>query len=100
MSSTAPVAHPVLRGADVHRVGYSEADRELFDRSLRDFVPPGSFDAHAHLYDLRHLVPQARLEDFSGPPEIDHDVLIASMSRWMGERVVRDGLYFPYPIRH
>ena len=39
--------HPVLRCADVQRVAYRDADRELFDRLLRDFVPPDAFDAHA-----------------------------------------------------
>jgi glutamate-1-semialdehyde 2,1-aminomutase len=92
-------SHPILSGADVHRVRYLASDRELFDTHLRDFVPVGAFDAHAHLYDLRHLVPQAAAEeDFAGSPEIDHDVMQASMRQWMGDRVVTDGLYFPYPV--
>jgi glutamate-1-semialdehyde 2,1-aminomutase len=100
MTSTAAPTFPILRGADVHRVEYAEEDRELFDRFLRDFVPPNAFDAHAHLYDLRHLAPEATFDDFKGPPGIDHDVLVRSMRRWMGDRVVTDGLYFPYPVRH
>jgi glutamate-1-semialdehyde 2,1-aminomutase len=99
-SERAAPAHPVLSAADVFRVRYSEADRELFDRFLRDFVPPNAFDAHAHLYDLRHLAPEAQLGDFAGPPQVDHDVLVGSMRQWMGDRVVREGLYFPYPLRH
>lgn len=95
-----PPKCPVLRCADVHRVRCTQADRELFDRLLGDFVPPDAFDTHAHLYDLRHLVPQARPEDFAGPPQIDHDVLVGSMRQWMGDRVVSEGLYFPYPVRH
>lgn len=98
--STASVRHPVLRAADVHCVRYLEGDLELFERFLLDFVPLNSFDAHAHLYDLRHLVPEAQPADFAGSPQIDHDVLLRSMQRWMGERVVREGLYFPFPIRH
>lgn len=93
-------APPILRAADVHRVHYLDSDRELFDRFLRDFVPPDAFDAHAHLYDLRHLAPEAQPADFAAAPQIDHDVLVGSMRQWMGDRVVRDGLYFPFPVRH
>jgi hypothetical protein len=90
-----PTSFPLLRYADAHRFRYTDADRELFDRQLRTFVPPDAFDAHAHLYDLRHLVPQATADDFAGPPGIDHDVLLTSMRQWMGDRVVSDGLYLP-----
>jgi glutamate-1-semialdehyde 2,1-aminomutase len=90
----------LLRFADAHRFRYTDADRELFDKHLRDFVPLNSFDAHAHLYDLRHLVPQAEPSEFTGSPQIDHDVLLNSMRQWMGDRVVADGLYFPFPVRH
>jgi len=89
-----------LRYADVQRVVYRDGDRALFDRLLRDFVPPGAFDAHAHLYDLRHLAPTAAATDFAGDPAITHEVLVERMGRWMGDRVVTDGLYFPFPMRH
>lgn len=92
--------HPVLRCADVQRVAYRDADRELFDRLLRDFVPPDAFDAHAHLYDLRHLAPTATAADFAGDPGVTHEVLVERMGRWMGDRVIKDGLYFPFPMRH
>ncbi len=92
-------AFPVLYGADPGRFRYTDADRELFDSKLRDFVPPNAFDAHAHIYDLRHLVPQAQPEDFAGSPEVDHGVLVDCMKRWMGDRVVTEGLYFPFPVR-
>lgn len=99
-ASPAPPAPPILRFADVHHFRYSAADRELFDRLLRDFVPPAAFDAHAHLYDLRHLAPEAAPADPGGPPGVDLDVLVETMRRWMGDRVVREGLYFPFPVRH
>jgi glutamate-1-semialdehyde 2,1-aminomutase len=89
----------LLRYADAHRFRYTDSDRELFDKHLLSFVPPNAFDAHAHLYDLRHLVPQETAE-FAGSAEIDHDVLLGSMRQWMGDRVVTDGLYFPFPVRH
>jgi glutamate-1-semialdehyde 2,1-aminomutase len=104
---------------DVRRARHTHADRELFARRLRDFVPTDAFDAHAHLYDLRHFdVPAAKTASAdldtqhaaqmkatanaleSGQMEIDCQRMIESMRRWMGDRVIRDGLYFPYPSRH
>ncbi len=76
-----PAAYPVLRGADVHRVRYLDSDRGLFDKFLRDFVPPGAFDSHAHLYDLRacrllRLVSQqTRDQAFSRHQPSDHSVV-------------------------
>jgi glutamate-1-semialdehyde 2,1-aminomutase len=92
--------HPILESADVNRFRYEDGDRELFEKFLRGFVPPDSFDAHAHLYDLQHLAPEAQPHEFAAAPGIDHDVLVTSMRQWMGDRVVRDGLYFPFPVRH
>lgn len=96
----ATTVNPVLRFGDVNRFHYGDADRALFDRFLRDFVPPDSFDAHAHIYDLRHIAPDAADADFAASPEIDHDVLVRLMRRWMGDRVLTEGLYFPFPVRH
>ncbi len=93
-----PIRHPVLRAADVHRVAYRQRDRDLFRTSLSDFVPSNAFDAHAHLYDLRHLVRDATQNDFAGSPSIDHNTLVNSMRQWMGDRVISDGLFFGYPI--
>ena len=42
------------------------ADRELFDRKLRSFVPPDIFDVHAHLYDCRHLAPEVPADGWTG----------------------------------
>jgi glutamate-1-semialdehyde 2,1-aminomutase len=95
-----PAAFPLLRYSDAFRFEYTDADRELFNKFLKDFVPPNSFDSHAHLYDLRHLIPKATDADFAGKPEIDYDVMIGCMQQWMGDRVVRDGLYFPFPVKH
>lgn len=86
--------------ADAYRFRYTDADRAFFDAHLRSFVPPNAFDAHAHLYDLRHLAPQASTSEFAGSPQIGHDVLLESMRQWMGDRVVAEGLYFPFPVRH
>ncbi|MCA9048281.1 MAG: aminotransferase class III-fold pyridoxal phosphate-dependent enzyme [Planctomycetaceae bacterium] len=91
--------HPVLLCADVGRVRYRSADRELFDRLLRDFVPPRVFDVHAHLYDLRHLVPPSAAAEFVGSPEVNHDQYQASLRQWMGDRTPRAGLFFPFPVK-
>ncbi|MCA9214935.1 MAG: aminotransferase class III-fold pyridoxal phosphate-dependent enzyme [Planctomycetales bacterium] len=92
-----PIREPVVRAADVHRVTYRDSDRDLFRTTLYDFVPPNAFDAHAHLYDLRHLVCD-REQSFAGPPSIDHETLVKSMRQWMGDRVASDGLYFGFPV--
>jgi glutamate-1-semialdehyde 2,1-aminomutase len=99
-SEPAAPAFPILNTADVHRFPAREEDRRLFERLLHDFVPPDAFDAHAHLYDLRHLAPEAAPEDFAGSSEIGLEPLIEKMRQWMGDRVVSNGLYFPFPMKH
>jgi glutamate-1-semialdehyde 2,1-aminomutase len=94
-----PANGSLVAFADVHRRAYPDSDREAFQRDLREFVPPDAFDVHAHLYDLRHLVPAAEAE-FAGPPEIGHETLLSKMRRWMGDRLITDGLYFPFPVPH
>jgi glutamate-1-semialdehyde 2,1-aminomutase len=89
----------LLRSTDAGQFRYKEADRELFEKHLRSFVPSVSFDAHAHLYDLRHLAPSSELDVAEASPQIDHGVLLRSMRSWMGDSVVADGLYFPFPAR-
>ena len=74
----------------------TQSDLELFQSRLRDFVPPGAFDAHAHWYDLRHLLDDGAPID---QPEVGHDAMLSSMRRWMGDRATTEGLYFGFPIR-
>ncbi|MFO0875859.1 MAG: aminotransferase class III-fold pyridoxal phosphate-dependent enzyme [Gemmataceae bacterium] len=90
----------ILKFSDVGKFHVGEEDHALFERLLGDFVPPGAFDAHAHLYDLRHLAPTALPTDLAGPAQVNHEVLVSTMQRWMGQRVVTEGLYFPFPVRH
>ena len=35
----------------------NERDREVYDRELRDFLPPRLFDVHVHLLDEGSRVP-------------------------------------------
>lgn len=92
-------AGSLLQCADACQAEYSPRDRELFDRLLNSFVPPNAFDAHAHFYDLQHLVSQEALSDRQGSRGIDHSVMVACMRSWMGDKVVTDGLYFPFPVK-
>ncbi|HJN09420.1 MAG TPA: aminotransferase class III-fold pyridoxal phosphate-dependent enzyme [Pirellulaceae bacterium] len=77
----------------------TEADRRLFDRRIGGFVPPDAFDAHAHWYDLRHLLEVAPDESPIARPDVGYNAMIASMTRWMGSQVIKHGLYFPFPVR-
>lgn len=98
-SAPASEMSPAAAFCNANRFEVTQADRALFETHLRSFVPPNAFDAHAHLYDLRHLSPGTPEEAFGGPPLVGHAVLARSMARWMGDRVITDGLYFPFPAR-
>lgn len=76
-----------------------EQDLELFDRELRSFVVPGSFDAHCHLYDPKlsggagaHLLP-------AGHATMTRELYTEMITAWMGDRCPTGGLFFPYPHR-
>jgi glutamate-1-semialdehyde 2,1-aminomutase len=85
---------------DAYGLRVLEHDRELFARELRSFVPPGSFDAHGHLYDPKlsggagaNLLPADR-------PAMTRDLYTEMLSEWMGDRCPFGGLFFPFPHRH
>ena len=82
--------------ADPSRWSITPADLKLFESKIGDFVPPDAFDAHAHWYDLRHIVADGEPFD---EPEVGYEAMQASMKRWMGTRLITDGLYFGYPTR-
>ena len=71
----------------------SEEDRRIFTEQLRAFVPPDSFDAHSHWYDLRHLLPE---ESFAAPI-VGWQSMQSSLERWMGDRRPAAGLGFGFP---
>ncbi len=65
--------------------------------SLRSFLPPKIFDAHAHIYRRQDGIP-------SLPPELqtdDGDATFAAWRRnlteWMGDRTPVGGLFFTFP---
>ena len=75
----------------------SDADAEFFARQLRAFVPPGAFDAHAHLFDPRFtggagagLLPE-------GTAACDRAAYDRMVGAWMGDRLPTGGLFFPWP---
>lgn len=70
-------------------------DRQLFDRLLRDFVPPDSFDFHAHLYRVQDL--QQGTKPVPGDDEVGLACYREQMAAWMGDRAPNDGLFFPLP---
>ena len=77
----------------------TDADLELFEATVGNFVPPDAFDAHAHWYDLRHIVSLGPDDEPFANPEVGYDAMVESMTRWMGSRVITKGLYFPFPMR-
>ncbi|WP_164101442.1 aminotransferase class III-fold pyridoxal phosphate-dependent enzyme [Candidatus Laterigemmans baculatus] len=59
-----------------------------------DFVPPDAFDVHAHLY-RREVLPDGLGE--AEPGDVGLESYRRSLSRWLGERAPRSGLFFPFP---
>lgn len=88
-------ASSILDFADPDRWRVAASDRRLFDSKLAEFVPADAFDAHAHLYDLRHLDATADLA--SGQAEVGRDRAEQCIQQWMGELAPTGGLYFPFP---
>jgi len=73
------------------------SDLEFFNTQLRSFVPPGGFDAHAHLYrreDAVDALPR-HVEDESG--QVGWTAYSRALERWMGDRRPIDGLFFTVP---
>ncbi|MFN9971330.1 MAG: hypothetical protein ACK58T_15695, partial [Phycisphaerae bacterium] len=72
----------LLKGVSPEYFHYQDSDRELFRNKLRSFVPPDAFDVHAHIYDIRHILP---VSDGNTPSlimdaasaEIDHRQLLS-----------------------
>jgi glutamate-1-semialdehyde 2,1-aminomutase len=74
-------------------------DLELWSRHLQGFVPPDSFDAHAHLWrvaDLRTPTPPLAA---AGPAKVTRSVYDERVSMWMPDRCPTGGLFFPFPTR-
>ena len=72
-------------------------DAALFDRVLSSFVPPGVYDAHAHLY-RRDLLGDQYTPMLNACPAIaGFHTYQDSLSSYMADRAPRAGLFFAYP---
>jgi glutamate-1-semialdehyde 2,1-aminomutase len=74
-------------------------DLALFDRQLHSFVPPNSFDAHAHLWRVADLGTPPPPLAASGPPEVTREIYSERLSTWMPQRCPTGALFFPFPTR-
>ncbi|MCC6239306.1 MAG: amidohydrolase family protein [Phycisphaerales bacterium] len=73
-------------------------DAEFFDRELRSFVPPGAFDAHAHLYTFPGTFPPSEYKVANAQDGImSVQAYQQFTSAWMGDRYPRNGLFFGVP---
>lgn len=76
-----------------------DRDRELFDRTLRSFIPPGAFDAHAHLYRARDVATADGEAPGNDAPGNDagYSEYLELTRGWMGDLAPRDGVFFAMP---
>src|SRR5436189_3423972 len=74
------------------------ADRELFDRHLATFVPPGAFDVHAHAYKLSAsgLLPSGE-QVAADEDKVGLAAYREHTTAWMGDRCPSAGLFFGLP---
>jgi glutamate-1-semialdehyde 2,1-aminomutase len=78
---------------------FGHDDAEFFARHLRSFVPPGAFDAHAHLYrrvDAPESMPRWLEDDGC---RVGADQYLRATKAWMGDRCPEAGLFFPFTIK-
>jgi len=75
------------------------SDLELWNQHLADFVPPDSFDAHAHLWRTVDLGTPTPALAADGPPVATRKVYDERLSLWMPDRCPTGGLFFPFPTR-
>jgi glutamate-1-semialdehyde 2,1-aminomutase len=75
----------------------SNADAELFAKHLREFVPPQSFDAHAHICDPRFTGGAGAQFVPAGETALSRRAYDLMVGTWMGDRLPAGGLFFPWP---
>ncbi|MFV1967920.1 MAG: hypothetical protein ACC628_21010 [Pirellulaceae bacterium] len=77
----------------------SDHDLDLWNRYLKDFVPPDSFDAHAHVWRVTDLGTPPPALAAAGPDVVTRAVYDERVSQWMPDRCPTGGLFFPFPTR-
>ncbi|MCB1063315.1 MAG: aminotransferase class III-fold pyridoxal phosphate-dependent enzyme [Verrucomicrobiae bacterium] len=77
----------------------TDYDLDLWHRHLANFVPPDSFDAHAHLWRTQDLGSPTPALAAAGPPVVTRAVYDERLSMWMPDRCPTGGLFFPFPTR-
>lgn len=79
--------------------GITDYDLDLWHRHLADFVPPDSFDAHAHLWRTQDLGSPTPALAAAGPAVVTRATYDERLSLWMPDRCPTGGLFFPFPTR-
>ena len=73
------------------------SDRELFDSQLKHFVPPHSFDAHAHLYCADDAISGLPESAENGQGQSGWKEYCDNLELWMGDLRPSAGLFFAIP---
>lgn len=69
----------------------------FFDKFLRSFVPPDSFDAHLHLYRGVDATPSMPRDILDAAGHASWSSYCRGVERWMGDRRPSGGLIFTVP---
>lgn len=70
---------------------------QFFDKFLRSFIPPDSFDAHLHLYRDVDATPSMPKELVDTNGNVGWPSYCRAVERWMGNRRPTGGLIFTVP---
>lgn len=97
MTHATPTSPPVL-WLPSNYPAVRQHDLDLYQRELAGFVPPNTFDVHAHLYTVRGLNLGVEMSDQDAAAKQGIDSYGRSMSSWMGNDRPRDGLFFAAPV--
>lgn len=74
-----------------------EQAQEFFNKFLRSFVPPNSFDAHLHLYRAVDATASMPRELVDAQGNVGWNSYQWAVERWMGDRRPTSGLIFTVP---
>lgn len=75
----------------------NETPLDFFNKFLRSFVPPNSFDAHLHLYREQDGTPNLPRELLDANHNVGWSQYCWAVERYMGDRRPTGGLIFNFP---